>query len=57
MAESVDVLLSLETRSYFWALTEVTVKVSSKRRGSDMMGYSWRECVVYVGKREMLEWK
>lgn len=43
MRESEDVQLKRETRSYFCALTEVTVKVSSKSSGSDMVS---KECVV-----------
>jgi hypothetical protein len=34
---SFELQVRRETRSYFWALTEVIVKVSSKRSGSDMM--------------------
>lgn len=35
---SVELHVSRDTRSYFWALIAVIVKVSSKRSGSDMVG-------------------
>lgn len=34
---SVEVQVKRETRSYFWALIAVIVKVSSKRSGSDIV--------------------
>lgn len=53
VAESVEVQDSRETRSYFCALIEVIVKVSSKRMGSDMMAVG---CDIAVPGQVIGEW-
>ena len=44
--ESVDVPVMRDTRSYFWLLSEVRVKVSSKRVASAMVAEVWKSCRV-----------